>query len=47
MTMISAAEKLVSAAKRLARYFKVAGLQFVFVDQTKIAVLYPLIIQQL
>lgn len=47
MAMISAAEKRVSAAKRLARYFKVAGLQFVFVDQTKIAVLYPLIIQQL
>lgn len=47
MAMISAAEKLVSAAKRLASCFRVAGLQFAFVDQTKIAFLHAAVVHHL
>lgn len=37
MALISAAEKLVSLAKRRASIFNVASLQLVFFNQTKIA----------
>ena len=47
MAVISAAEKLVCAAKRLAICFRVWGLQFTFVDQTKIAFLHPGVINDL
>lgn len=47
MAMISAAEKLVSDAKRLASCFRVTGLQFAFVDQTKIAFLHAVVVHYL
>ena len=47
MALISAAEKLVSLAKRRASVFNVASLQVVFFNQTKIAGLQAVVVLDL